>query len=182
MKTRLPALEKNILVFRALQMALFLYYAESVRKRLVDTVGTKIRKKTKQEIKGAKFLKAIFSTLTEEMILTPAEAKDLQELIEHRNTIAHDIYRLTGDIETPGRKYGFHQHFGLKYDYRALERIKKWNSAIWDKLGSTYILTIGLDGALFEAAETAYLHEIAALRKRIDRQYEARVQKIKKGA
>ena len=33
---RLPALEKNILVYRALEMTLFLFYAEDARRQIID--------------------------------------------------------------------------------------------------------------------------------------------------
>jgi hypothetical protein len=177
MKTRLPALEKNILVYRALQMSLFLFYSESARRLLADTVGSKIRKKTGQDLKGAKLMKAIFASLVHDATLTEEERDELEALIDHRNTIAHDIYRLTGDIEIPGRRYGFAKHLGLSYDYKALERMMRWKDAIWEKLAPMHILPLGLDWPLFEAAEAAYLHELASLRKRIDRQYKERKQK-----
>ena len=179
MKTRLPALEKNILVYRALQMSMFLFYSESVRRLLVDTVGAKIRTKSGQDLKGAKLMKVIFSSLVHEAILTVEERNEIEALIDHRNTIAHDIYRLTGDIELPGRRYGFAKHLGLSYDYKALERIMRWKSLLWEKLAPTHILTIGLDWPLFEAAEAAYSHELSSLRKRIDRQFKERRRKLK---
>ncbi len=179
MKTRLPALEKNILVYRALQMALFLFYSESVRKLLVDTVGARIRKKSGQELKGAKLMKAIFASLVHDTTLSEIERDELESLIDHRNTIAHDIYRLTGDIEIPGRRYGFAKHLGLSYDYEAVDRIMRWKSLMWERLARMHILPIGLDWPLFEAAEAAYLHELASLRKRIGKQYKDRKLKLK---
>jgi hypothetical protein len=174
MKTRLPALEKNILVYRALQMALFLFYSESVRKLLVETVGDKIRNKSEQDIKGAKLMKAIFASLVHDDTLTEKERDELEALIDHRNTIAHEIQRFTGDIEMPGRRYSIAKHLGLNYDYEALDRIIRWKSLICEKLLRMYILPIGLEWPIFEAAEVAYLHELASLRKRIDRQYKER--------
>ena len=160
-------------------MALFLFYSESLRKFLVGTVGARVRKKAGQELKGAKLMKAIFASLVSDATLTEEERNELESLIEHRNTIAHDIYQLTGDIEIPGRRYGFAKHLGLKYDYEALDRIVRWKDLMWEKLARVHILPLGLDWPLFEAAEAAYLHELASLRKRIDRQYEERKRKQK---
>jgi hypothetical protein len=172
---RLPALEKNILVYRALQMTLFLFYAESVRRQLVESVGRSMRC-----IKGAKLIKRIFAELETQKILSPVESAELQSLLEHRNTIAHEVHRLTGDIEVPGRSYGFGRSLELKYDYSALKKIKGWHTKLDRTLGAQYILVISFDGLLFEAAERAYEKELAALRRRIERLYDIRLRNAKR--
>jgi hypothetical protein len=175
---RLPALEKNILVYRALQMALFLFHAEDIKRQLIGSVGRVVLKGSKNNLKGSTLLKAIFQRLESEQALTEAESTELQELIEHRNQIAHHIHRLTGDIEIPGRRYNFQNYMKLQYDYNALKRIKRWRNILWKRLRANYVLILSLDPLLFEAAEHAYERELKSLKQRIDRQYESRKRKI----
>ena len=151
---RLPALEKNILVFRALQMALFLFYAEDLKRTLIGSVGAVIHEQ-KKDLKGGKLLTAILKRLISEDLLSQPESLELQNLLEHRNQIAHQIQRLTGDIEIPGRRYRFRHYLQLDYDYAALNRVKKWQQVIWTRLHRHYRLPLSLDPLLFEAAEKA---------------------------
>lgn len=113
---RLAALEKNILIYRAIQMALFLFYAEDIKDQLKSSVafGPDIRKREQPGLRGGKLLKSIFRRLVAEQLLSQAESTELQDLLEHRNEIAHHIHLLTGDIELPGRRYGFQRHLNLR--------------------------------------------------------------------
>jgi hypothetical protein len=175
---RLPAFEKNILIYRALQMALFLFYAEDIKRQLIGSVGRCVAKETKKSLKGGKLLKAIFQRLVSERTLTKAESTELQELIEHRNQIAHHIHRLTGDIEIPGSKHNFQRYIKLHYDYDALKRVKKWRDNLWRRLRTKYVLVLSIEPLLFEAAEHAYNGELKSLKQRINRQYESRRKKL----
>lgn len=177
---RLPALEKNILIYRALQMTLFLFYAESIRRQIVDSVGSALGRRDEIGLKGSRLLKRIFLKLETEGTLSVTESRELQRLLEHRNVIAHEIHLLTGDISLPKRNYRLREFMKLKYDYDALVKIKGWQGKIEKVLGGRYILTISLDWVFFEAAEQAYERELTALRKRIDRLYAIRLRKLKK--
>lgn len=170
---RLPALEKNVLVYRALQMALFLFYSEALRRQLVCAVGSELNK-AGGALKGEKLLKRIFRELESSSLLTADESAEVQSLLQHRNTIAHQIHQLTGDIELPGRNYRFAAYLPRKYDYGALTKIKHWHNTLPDRLSKDYILTIGFESLEFEAAAYAYERELKTLRKRIDRQYAIR--------
>jgi hypothetical protein len=176
---RLPALEKNILVYRAIQMAQFLFYAESLRRRVVASVGRSVCQEEGHEIKGAKLLRKIFERLEREKSLSEAESAEIKDLLEHRNSIAHDIHRLAGDIEIPGRNYRFRDFLKLRYDYGVLEKMKRWHTLIAKRLAKKYILTVDFDSLLFEAAECAYDSELTTLRRRIDRLILVRKKRLK---
>jgi len=175
---RLAALEKNILVYRALQMALFLFYAEDIKQQLILSVGPEVRKRGQAALKGGKLLKAIFRKLVAEHLLSESESTELQDLIEHRNQIAHHIYLLTGDIELPGRRYGFRQYLSLRYDYAALTRLKKWQDELWRRFEKKYWIVVSPNPLLFEAAEHAYQRELLLLKRRINHQIEIRRKKV----
>jgi hypothetical protein len=175
---RLAALEKNVLVYRAIQMALFLFYAEDIKQQLILSVGPEVRKHKGAELKGGRFLKAIFRRLVGEQIMSKSESTELQELIEHRNQIAHHIHLLTGDVELPGRHYTFRHYLKLKYDYEALTRLKKWQEELWRRLEKKYWIVVSPNPLLFEAAEHAYQRELSSLKRRINRQIELRRKSI----
>ena len=173
---RLPALEKNILVYRALQMALFLFYAEDLRRHLVNSVGASVREGCRNgaDLKGAKLLKAIFRKLEHDQFISHTESAEVQTLLGHRDKIAHHIYLLTGDVEIPGRAYGFQRHFKLKYNYESLKKLKGWHEEIVRRLDESYWVTMSPDSLLFEVAEHAYESELSSLGKRIARQIRIR--------
>lgn len=175
---RLLALEKNILIYRALQMALFLFHAEDLKRTLVGSVGAKMRREKEENLEGGKLLIKIFQRLVREGILTQSESTELQNLIEYRNQIAHEIHHLTGDIEVPGRRYGLRHYLKLRYDYDALNRVKKWHHVLGNRLLRHYMMQYSCDSLIFEAAEKAYQVELKSLRKRIDRQMAERRRQI----
>lgn len=175
---RLAALEKNVLVYRALQMALFLFYAEDIKQQLVLSVGPEVRKRERAELKGGKLLRAIFRMLVKEQLISSSESTELQELLEHRNHIAHHIHLLTGDVELPGRRCNFPHSFKLRYDYKALTRLKNWQKDLWRRLERKYWIVVSPNPLLFEAAEHAYQSELLSLKRRINRQIEIRRKRI----
>jgi hypothetical protein len=129
-----PSSGKNILVYRALEMALFLFYAEDASRHLIDLGRHLIPKKAARELKGGKLLRAIFDSLVSEGSISRAESEELQGLLEHRNTIAHEIHLLTGDIDVPGGGYQFRGLSRVKYDYTALTKVRKWHKAVYDRI------------------------------------------------
>lgn len=176
---RIPALEKNILIYRAIEMVQFLFYAEDLREQLVSSVGRSINEQISPPLKGSKLMAKIFKRIEDEQLITEAESTEIQNLLDHRNAIAHDIQKLTGDIELPRRNYRFSKYLKIKYDYDALDRLKHWHKALELRLSAHYFLSVSFNPLLFEAAEQAYESELIRLKKRIDRQYLARKQKFK---
>jgi len=158
-------------------MALCLFYAEDIKDQLVVSVGREIRKRKGTQLKGGKLLEAIFERLVGEQLLTEEESTELKGLIDHRNQIAHQIHLLTGDIELPGRNYGFKQILKLRYDYAALRRLKKWHDDLEGRLERKYWTVLSLNPLLFEAAEYAYKRELQSLKQRIKNQIEFRKQR-----
>lgn len=155
-------------------MTLFLFYAEDTRRNLIDLGRHLVPKKAARELKGGKLLRAIFDSLVSEGSISRAESEELQGLLEHRNTIAHEIHLLTGDIDVPRRGYQFRRPSRVKYDYAALRKIRGWHKAVYDRVPIRGEIRLSSDSLLFEAAECAYEVELAALRRRINRQLRAR--------
>ena len=159
-------------------MALFLFYAEDIKQQLVHSVEPEVRKRERAKLKGGKLLRAIFRILVKEQLISSSESTELQELLEHRNKIAHHIHLLTGDVEFPGRRYNFRHYFKLRYDYEALTRLKNWQEDLCRRLEKKYWIVVSPNSLLFEAAEYAYQSELLSLKRRINRQIEIRRKRI----
>lgn len=164
---RLPALERNILKYRAFDMLVVLFYIENLRSHVLET----IRANDKQRIpRGTKkpYEKA-WAYLVEKGIITQDESDDIQRLVDYRNTIAHGIHQLTYDLsqETFAADWGS-DLYGVKYDYKARGKLKEYREKI-DK-GFRYMIRVfSFDDVMFDAAERTFEKELARLRKRIKR-------------
>jgi hypothetical protein len=67
----------------------------------------------------------------------------------------------------------------VKYDYKALRKLKKYRTKIEDGLRHMHAL-LSLDGLMFEAAERTFEQEIERLRKRIGKQVAQREVEMKR--
>jgi hypothetical protein len=126
--TKLPALERNILKFRAFEMMLSLFYAEDLKRFLTSTVEVSDRFRAKKRFKpGTKFNYAMAADFfLKEGHLSKAERDELKALIDFRNDIAHELHTLTFDVGRSNfiRKLLQHQIETPKYDYGKLKRLK----------------------------------------------------------
>ncbi len=174
----LPALEKNILKHRALEMALILFQAESLRRFVVDSIKATDHLRIPDGSK--KPLQKAWAILVDEGILLRHESDELQELIDYRNDIAHRIHVLTGDITNPYSSQKHLRELQAKYRYDALGKIESYRRKIEDGLRTRFEMSLSLDSVYFEEAEKAYKEELNRLRKKIARQIRIRREKIQK--
>jgi hypothetical protein len=175
MHAKLPALEKNILKYRALQMVLLLHQVESLRTFVIDSIRATDSlphgNSTKRLPIGTKRpMEKALGILVSERVITEEESVDLQSIIELRNKIGHMVHELVADISAP---HILRQH-DLIYDYFALNRFEKYRYKIMKGMSERFILALSFRELIFEQAEAAYKQELVRLRKRIDRQYESR--------
>jgi hypothetical protein len=174
-RAKLPALEKNILKYRALQMVLLLHEVESLRSFLIGSIrGTDsfpTRKATERVPAGTRApMQKALGVLVAEAILTEAESNDLQTIVDLRNKVGHTFHELVQDISAPPGLRRRHS----PYDYDALKRVEGHRRKIERGMMSKFVLQLDFRGAIFEQAAATYREELARLRKRIDRQYAER--------
>ncbi|QQO15190.1 hypothetical protein JJB99_03095 [Bradyrhizobium diazoefficiens] len=176
--TKLPALERNILKFRAFEMMLSFFYAEDLKRFLTSTVEVSDRFRTKKRFKpGTKFNYAMAADFfLKEGHLSKAERHELKTLIDFRNDIAHEPHTLTFDIGRSNfiRKLLEHKIETPKYDYGKLKRLKWYRRALPERFGKHFGLAMSSDRLFFEAAEKTYEAELSKLAKKINRQIAAR--------
>lgn len=171
MRPKLPALEKNILKYRALQMVLLLHEVESLRSFLIGSIrGTDLlpgRAGSDRVPEGTRGpMQKALRVLVDESILTEEESQDLQTIVEFRNAIGHTVHKLVEDISAPPEL-----HPRLRgYDYGALDRFERYRGKIERGMTGKFMLKLDFRDVVFDQAEATYKEELARLRKRIDRQ------------
>lgn len=175
MRAKLPALEKNILKYRALQMVLLLHQVETLRSfvigsiRATDSIPT-ISREIRLPENAKRPMEKAFKILVFEGIISEKESSDLQSIIELRNYIGHRMHNLVADISAP-KLMGKHDPI---FDYFALGRFEKYRDKIYKGMQKKFILQFSFRDLAFEQAELTYKEELYRLPKKIDRQYEAR--------
>jgi hypothetical protein len=184
MKSRLPALEKNILKYRALEMTMVLFHTESLKNFVVGSISATDNLYGRDRLKVAKENphKRAWEILVTDGVITRAESDDIQKLIDYRNDIGHRVHLLVCDLS---RKRSLRGHFGSfkkDYDYEALDRLKALRTKIEEGLRSKYVMQLSLSHDLFEDAERVFMDEIVSLRCKIDRQFRVRKMQVEQAA
>jgi hypothetical protein len=187
--SRLPALEKNILKHRAMEMLLVLFYAEELKRDVLDhiqTTDTAPLHEGKQERvpKGVKNpVDKALNALIADGALTLAQKQEIIELIDYRNIIAHQMHNILADVnpEEIAREYTHYLPELPKYDYDAVKRLQHYRKLVAGLYRTHFYVTeLNYNGLLFKAAERTFLEEIKRLRKVISRQVKARSEAIKR--
>lgn len=182
--SRLPALEQNILKYRALEMVMILFHVENLKSfvlgsirfsdKIVNSGNERIPAGTKKPYEKA------WSILVDEGILTSDESAEFQRIIDYRNDIGHRVQLLTCDLSRDPFARDYSKWKGIKYDDQALKKLKSYKEKIIVGLQSKYAVPLLPDEILFEAAEKSYQHELRRLEQRITRQIAIRQKETQK--
>lgn len=176
MRTKLPALEKNILKYRALQIVLLLHQVESLRSFVIGSIRTSDKFATdtsRSELlpeRAKRPMKKAFQILVSREIITEEESADLQSIVNLRNQVGHEIHELVSDISSP-QKLSLRDHI---YDYSALDRFERYRDKISKGMMEHFVLEVSFRDLIFEQAEATYKEELSRLHRRIERLYEQR--------
>ncbi|GAB4072309.1 hypothetical protein KHC28_01435 [Ancylobacter sonchi] len=187
--SRLPALERNILRLRSLQMVLVMFYAEQLKQTVLDLIqgtdkframmsdhnATQVRvpKTAKDQVK--KCLDALLA----DGAITAEDKDEIRELIDYRNMVGHEIHNLVGDVG--GEKY-VREYFSMSssvYNYEAVERMRHYLDLLSERyITHHYVGTMRMEGLLFDAAERTLLEDIGRLKAKVKRQAGIRKQQV----
>ncbi|MGA2439484.1 MAG: hypothetical protein ABSH08_00870 [Tepidisphaeraceae bacterium] len=177
--SQLPALEQNILKYRAFEMVLILFHIQDLKKLVLSSIQATDRfrfdQKSQPRIRADaknKYQKA-WAILVADGIITQTESDDIQRLIDYRNHIAHSIYEFTSDLSREAVAVSYSEFSGVKYDYEALRKLKLYRRKISDGLRDG-VISLSFAPIIFEGAERTYQQELLRLSKKIDRQIAAR--------
>jgi hypothetical protein len=187
----LPALEQNILKYRAMDMILVMFYAEELKREVLDPIQTTDRWRARQKTgkiervpSGTKNpVDKALDALIADGAIKPNEKKEIVELIDYRNMIAHQMHNMLGDL-SPTRYARDLAMFGSnvpKYNYGAVKRLQYYHKR-FDEMYRThsYITTLSMNTLLFRAAEKTFLAEVKRFDHKIARLLKERNASIKK--
>ena len=188
---RLPALERNILKYRALEMILIIFYCDHLKRKIqmvadrnvglrktINTSGKRTRERTVQGVTGKRSMRV----LQELQLIDKEEGIEIRGLVDFRNVIAHQVQKVVSDVGGGAfvRELGRLDSHEPRYIYGAVDRLRHFIDLLdmrVRKAGLTSV--IGIDFLEFEAAEKTYEIELARLRNTIDRQYGKRKRTIR---
>ncbi len=191
--SKLPALEQGILKFRAMQMLLVMFYAEELKRKVLDLIQSTDRlivrlqkgntppERVPKGTNGA--VDKALNALIADCAITAAEKVEIVKLIDYRNDIAHRMHNLLADVnsERVAREMVTYAPDLLKkYDYDAVGRLQYFHRML-DGLYRThrYISTSNYNELLFGSAEKTFLAEIKRLDRKILRLAKIRRAEIK---
>ena len=179
--SKLPALERSILKFRAMQILLVMFYAEELKRHVLGLIqstdrlmalisGSKnllerVPKGTKNAVDKA------LNALVADGAITVAEKSEIVGLIDYRNIIGHEIHNLFVDMSIGhfARHSITHTPDSVKeYDYAAVGRLQHFRN-LFNELYKThsYVTPVSSNSLKFKAAERTFLAEIKLLDRKI---------------
>jgi hypothetical protein len=182
--SRLPALERNILKYRAFEMMLTLFYAEELKQFLVGTIKATDhwREPAKKWFpKGPPHYRAVVERLRKEGYITDDQRDEIVKIVDYRNNIAHELHQMTFDVSRSTFVRGMREIVKPKYDYGMLERAKFYRRFLPDKaMRRGFISELSLNASWLRSAEQTYERELKVLAKKIIGQQDARRAKMGK--
>jgi hypothetical protein len=185
MRGRAPTLEKLLVKYRAFQMTLVLFYVEDVRKSIIDCVQSTNRFRAthggkrvtgKDDKEGVTF-KSALQTLVSDRALTVTDRTEIIALVDYRNLVGHEIYRLTEDLNL---NRWAHRLVRNEPAYRAdaVKRLQYYRKKIGNL--SNYVRTLRTERLPFLTTEQVLLAELKRLDKRIKPLITARIADIQR--
>lgn len=187
----LPALERNVIRLRSMEMVLVLFYAERLRRKIIgliqrtDSLHASFDGEHKQRVpKGTKdTLRKCLDALFADEAITSDEREELKRLLDYRNVVAHDIHQLTADVS---HKRFIREYVQISpdsfstYDYDAVNRLRYYLDLLSKKEVSLgYVGTFSMNIFMFESTEKTLLADIKRLNARIERQMAERKLRIR---
>ncbi len=181
----MPALERNILKYRAFEMMLTLFYAEELKQFLVGTIKATDhwrRDPAKKWFpKGPPHYRAIVERLAKDGYLTDDQQDEIIKIVEYRNNIAHELQNMTFDVSRSTYMRGMREVAKPKYDYGMLERAKFYRRFLPDTaMRRNFVSELSMNASWFRSAEQTYERELKLLEKKIIAQQNVRKGKLGK--
>lgn len=184
--SHLPALERTVLRVRAIEMILILFYAEELKRSVLDCIRTTDRLRKAQRIPDGtrKPVDKALDILVADRAISSIEKKEIVELIDYRNAVGHEIHTLFADLSSERvarnfTKYALSNQKHRHYRSDALARLKHFR-ARFNNLYRThhYARTINMNPLMFEMAERFFSDEIKRLEQHLPAKIKIRLANI----
>ncbi|USW96241.1 hypothetical protein NHF39_06195 [Pseudomonas proteolytica] len=172
----LPALERNIVKYRSMEMVIFIFEAEQLRKFMLSCIANShMFAETENPLNkpGKRFYEIFWGIIEDNDILPSYEIEKLASLLQYRNDIAHRVDELLIDLNTDS----FHLH-KIKYDYTALSEIYKLKDKVQTNMAKKFPMTANLNAHFLTPIIDTLKQEVSKLSNRINRQLAKRIAQI----
>jgi hypothetical protein len=163
-----------------MEMVLILFYSEELQRTIIDVVRTtgqlrsQLQDKPELDVLPADVSKAYLKArkhLVKDGALTDAEAREIGQLTEYRNVVAHEMHLIVRDLSS--NRYIVERNSWdperPRHDPKALAELKRYLRLV-DERTQSYITTMDSTRWEFEAAERLYEDDIKRLRSKISKQ------------
>jgi hypothetical protein len=188
--SRLPALERNIMRFRSMQMVLVLFYAEQLKQKVLnliqntDSLHARLKSGPPERVpKGVKNqVKECLNALVADGAISADERDEIKRLIDYRNVIGHEVHKLVADLSTERhiRDLDFAPDLVVAYDYKAVDRLRHYLDLFGgQQIAHRYVVMLSMDSLMFVSAERTLLADIRKLNAKILRQMAERNQRLR---
>jgi len=179
MGSRAPELERCLIRHRALQMILILYYAEELKRDVINGVAAHMRWRGQSPAQPTggdgpsqegKKQKRAFDHLVQGGVLTDDERRHMVGLIGRRNGIAHHLDHVTADLTTDRTVREWLDYYPDRqtHDYEALDQLRAARRLLSERMAAHhYVLEIDMRGMFFESTERVLSADLKALERRI---------------
>ena len=104
---RLPALERNILKYRAVQIILVIFYCKHLKRKIKSIAENHRRSRNRQKthvkpvqtgLRRQLSQRQSMVVLQEQHLINETETSEIRSLVHFRNTIAHEVHTVVSDI------------------------------------------------------------------------------------
>ncbi len=152
-----------------LLLANLLKEAESIQKLPEKDVAA-FRLALAHERQQGKKLKIALGHAIAVGIVTEEEAVELKSLLDYRNDIAHRIPVIMSDVSRSYCATDQVAYVAPTYKGGALDRLRSFRRSLWQRARGKFLVTVSIDGALFELAEHAFELDLRRLDRLITKQ------------
>ncbi|HFP9406109.1 TPA: hypothetical protein ACHOZF_003710 [Raoultella planticola] len=172
-------LESDVLKLRALEMVLVLFYVENLKDFIISSI--KVTKSLRKILDSKEptansneqiGFKEAHELLILEGVITQEESLQLREMIDYRNTIGHEIHRITIDVGAYSNLAKYDLPNGQKianYNCSAVQHIQDLRNKVERKMmEKSFCFELSFDTLAFNAAEQTYLKEIKRLKRKVN--------------
>ncbi len=177
----LPALERNIIKYRSMQVLIFSFYIEDFKKTIKSTLKTKLiytHFKNYQDEKPPSHMGETMDMLERKGLITGEDRVEYEKLVKYRNQTSHEIELMFFDLTQDDAADIYKAYKAIKYDYKCIERIKQLRTKVLSNLSKNLLLCVSMRGNMFEDVEKTFNHEMKKLEARIEKGISQRISKI----
>lgn len=177
----LPALERNIIKYRSMQILIFSFYIEDFKITIESTLENKLiytHFKDYQHEKLPSHMGEAMDMLERNGLISKEDRGEYKKLVKYRNQTSHEIELMFFDLTQDDAADIYKAYKAIKYDYECIDRIKRLRSRVLSSLSKNLLLCVSMRESMFGDVEKTFTHEMKKLEARIEKGISQRTAKL----